>query len=134
MGSNKEFVAFSSNKNNTATNSQTQKTQPGGGLYFAAPVSTTHRELHGPVYVQEDNRRVGMTFQQEERRREELRKQEEAKHEEKRRIELELEAQRVQEEQQRKLDEMKQAQEEEMKRKKEEEEARRLELEKQQRQ
>merc|ERR1719317_1590185 len=56
---------------------KTQKTQPAGGLYFAAPASTTHRELHGPVYVQEDNRRVGMTFQQEERRRDELRKQEE---------------------------------------------------------
>merc|ERR1711970_1298613 len=112
--SNKEFVAFSSNKNNTATNSQTQKTQPGGGLYFAAPVSTSHGELHGPVYVQEDNRRVGMTFQQEERRREELRKQEEAKQEEKRKLELELEAQRLQEEQQRKLVEMKRAQEEEM--------------------
>merc|ERR1711970_889921 len=112
--SNKKVVAFSSNKNNTATNSQTQKTQPGGGLYFAAPVSTSHGELHGPVYVQEDNRRVGMTFQQEERRREELRKQEEAKQEEKRKLELELEAQRLQEEQQRKLVEMKRAQEEEM--------------------
>merc|ERR1711887_194690 len=108
---------------------KTQKTQPGGGLYFAAPVSTTHRELHGPVYVQEDNRRVGMTFQQEERRREELRKQEEAKQEEKRKLELELEAQRLQEEQQRKLVEMRQAQEEEMRR---QEEAKRLEMERQQ--
>jgi len=108
---------------------QTQKTQPGGGLYFAAPVSTTHRELHGPVYVQEDNRRVGMTFQQEERRREELRKQEEAKQEEKRKLELELEAQRLQEEQQRKLVEMRRAQEEEMRR---QEEAKRLEMERQQ--
>merc|ERR1711962_1170121 len=107
----------------------TQKTQPGGGLYFAAPVSTTHRELHGPVYVQEDNRRVGMTFQQEERRREELRKQEEAKQEEKRKLELELEAQRLQEEQQRKLVEMRRAQEEEMRR---QEEAKRLEMERQQ--
>lgn len=108
---------------------QTQKTQAGGGLYFAAPVSTTHRELHGPVYVQEDNRRVGMTFQQEERRREELRKQEEAKQDEKRKLELELEAQRLQEEQQRKLVEMKRAQEEEMRR---QEEAKRLEMERQQ--
>jgi len=108
--------------------------QAGSGIYFPAPAASSRHELHGPVYVQEENRRVGMTFQQEERRREELRKQEEAKQEEKRRIELELEAQRVQEEQQRKLDEMKRAQEEEMKRKKEEEEARRLELEKQQRQ
>merc|ERR1719206_1475325 len=101
---------------------KTQKTQPAGGLYFAAPASTTHRELHGPVYVQEDNRRVGMTFQQEERRREELRKQEEAKQEEKRKLDLELEAQRSQEEQQRRLVEMRRAQEEE----------KRLEMEKQQ--
>merc|ERR1719312_2389185 len=108
---------------------QTQKTQPAGGLYFAAPASTTHRELHGPVYVQEDNRRVGMTFQQEERRREELRKQEEAKQKEKRKLDLELEAQRLQEEQQRKLVEMRRAQEEEMRR---QEEAKRLEMERQQ--
>merc|ERR1719308_676235 len=108
---------------------QTQKTQPAGGLYFAAPASTTHRELHGPVYVQEDNRRVGMTFQQEERRREELRKQEEAKQEEKRKLDLELEAQRLQEEQQRKLVEIRRAQEEEMRR---QEEAKRLEMERQQ--
>merc|ERR1712142_445910 len=108
---------------------KTHKTQSGGGMYFAAPAATTHRELHGPVYVQEDNRRVGMTFQQEERRREELRKQEEAKQEEKRKLELEMEAQRLQEEQQRKLEEMRQAQEEEMRR---QEEARRLEMERQQ--
>merc|ERR1712142_1035601 len=127
--SNKEFIAFSNNKNNTDTNNQTHKTQSGGGMYFAAPAATTHRELHGPVYVQEDNRRVGMTFQQEERRREELRKQEEAKQEEKRKLELEMEAQRLQEEQQRKLEEMRQAQEEEMRR---QEEARRLEMERQQ--
>merc|ERR1712123_113066 len=108
---------------------QTQKTQASGGMYFAAPATTSHRELHGPVYVQEENRRVGMTFQQEERRREELRKQEEAKQEEKRRCEIELEAQQLQEEQQRKIVEMRQAQEEETRR---QEEARRLEMERQQ--
>ena len=70
-----------------------------------------------------------MTFQQEERRREELRKQEEAKQEEKRKLDLELEAQRLQEEQQRRLVEMRRAQEEEMRR---QEEAKRLEMEKQQ--
>merc|ERR1711970_6490 len=127
----KESFGSQSHQSTAATSAfeQTQKTQPGGGLYFAAPVSTTHRELHGPVYVQEDNRRVGMTFQQEERRREELRKQEEAKQEEKRKLELELEAQRLQEEQQRKLVEMRRAQEEEMRR---QEEAKRLEMERQQ--
>merc|ERR1712123_70460 len=108
---------------------QTQKTQASGGMYFAAPATTSHRELHGPVYVQEVNRRVVMTFQQEERRREELRKQEEAKQEEKRRCEIELEAQQLQEEQQRKIVEMRQAQEEETRR---QEEARRLEMERQQ--
>merc|ERR1712123_197844 len=108
---------------------KTQKTQASGGMYFAAPATTSHRELHGPVYVQEENRRVGMTFQQEERRREELRKQEEAKQEEKRRCEIELEAQQLQEEQQRKIVEMRQAQEEETRR---QEEARRLEMERQQ--
>merc|ERR1711892_850013 len=109
IAAHKEFVAFSNNKNNKATNNisrETQKTQASGGMYFAAPATTSHRELHGPVYVQEENRRVGMTFQQEERRREELRKQEEAKQEEKRRCEIELEAQQLQEEQQRKLVEM----------------------------
>merc|ERR1712106_178207 len=97
---------------------KTQKTQASGGMYFAAPATTSHRELHGPVYVQEENRRVGMTFQQEERRQEE-----------KRRCEIELEAQQLQEEQQRKLIEMRQAQEEETRR---QEEARRLEMERQQ--
>merc|ERR1712106_1095543 len=110
---------------------KTQKTQSSSGIYFAAPAATTRHELHGPVYVQEENRRVGMTFQQEERRREELRKQEEAKQEEKRRHELELEAQRLQEEQQKKLAEIQRAQEEEIRRK---EEAKRLELERQQKQ
>jgi len=132
IAAHKEFVAFSNNKNNKATNNisrETQKTQASGGMYFAAPATTSHRELHGPVYVQEENRRVGMTFQQEERRREELRKQEEAKQEEKRRCEIELEAQQLQEEQQRKLVEMRQAQEEETRR---QEEARRLEMERQQ--
>merc|ERR1712123_120167 len=114
-----------------STLEQTKKTQSSSGIYFAAPAATTRHELHGPVYVQEENRRVGMTFQQEERRREELRKQEEAKQEEKRRHELELEAQRLQEEQQRKLVEIQRAQEEEIRRK---EEARRLELERQQKQ
>merc|ERR1711892_1457649 len=112
-----------------SSHEQTQKTQASGGMYFAAPATTSHRELHGPVYVQEENRRVGMTFQQEERRREELRKQEEAKQEEKRRCEIELEAQQLQEEQQRKIVEMRQAQEEETRR---QEEARRLEMERQQ--
>jgi len=127
----KESYGSQSQQKITATSAhdQTQKSQTGGGIYFAAPASTTHRELHGPVYVQEDNRRVGMTFQQEERRREELRKQEEAKQEEKRKLELEIEAQRLQEEQQRKLVEMRQAQEEEMRR---QEEAKRLEMERQQ--
>merc|ERR1712123_384750 len=114
-----------------STLEQTQKTQSSSGIYFAAPAATTRHELHGPVYVQEENRRVGMTFQQEERRREELRKQEEAKQEEKRRHELELEAQRLQEEQQRKLVEIQRAQEEGIRRK---EEARTLELERQQKQ
>eukprot|EP00092_Neocalanus_flemingeri_P004841 GFUD01005209.1.p1 GENE.GFUD01005209.1~~GFUD01005209.1.p1 ORF type:complete len:1622 (-),score=474.54 GFUD01005209.1:150-5015(-) len=114
-----------------STVEQSQKTQVGSGIYFAAPASTTRHELHGPVYVQEENRRVGMTFQQEERRREELRKQEEAKQEEKRRHELEIDAQRLQEEQQRKLAEMQRAQEEEMRRK---EESRRIEIERQQKQ
>merc|ERR1712183_303626 len=114
-----------------STLEQTQKTQSSSGIYFAAPAATTRHELHGPVYVQEENRRVGMTFQQEERRREELRKQEEAKQEEKRRHELELESQRLQEEQQRKLVEIQRAQEEEIRRK---EEAKRLELERQQKQ
>merc|ERR1739838_364320 len=114
-----------------STLEQTQKTQSSSGIYFAAPAATTRHELHGPVYVEEENRRVGMTFQQEERRREELRKQEEAKQEEKRRHELELDAQRLQEEQQRKLDESQRAQEEEIRRK---EEAKRLELERQQKQ
>merc|ERR1712106_177197 len=112
-----------------SSHEQTQKTQASGGMYFAAPATTSHRELHGPVYVQEENRRVGMTFQQEEGRREELRKQEEAKQEEKRRCEIELEAQQLQEEQQRNLVEMRQAQEEETRR---QEEARRLEMERQQ--
>merc|ERR1711892_869186 len=112
-----------------SSHEQTQKTQASGGMYFAAPATTSHRELHGPVYVQEENRRVGMTFQQEERRREELRKQEEAKQEEKRRCEIELDAQQLQEEQQRKIVEMRQAQEEETRR---QEEARRLEMERQQ--
>merc|ERR1711887_244697 len=103
--------------------------QAGSRIYFAAPAASSRHELHGPVYVQEENRRVGMTFQQEERRREELRKQEEAKQEEKRKLELELEAQRLQEEQQRKLVEMRRAQEEEMRR---QEEAKRLEMERQQ--
>merc|ERR1712183_747154 len=93
--------------------------QASSGIYFPAPAASSRHELHGPVYVQEENRRVGMTFQQEERRREELRKQEEAKQEEKRKLELELEAQRLQEEQQRKLVEMKRAQEEEMRRQEE---------------
>merc|ERR1712106_689254 len=133
IATHKEFVAFS-NKNNKATNHnsrETQKTQSSSGIYFAAPAATTRHELHGPVYVQEENRRVGMTFQQEERRREELRKQEEAKQEEKRRHELEHEAQRLQEEQQRKLAEIQRAQEEEIRRK---EESKRLEPERQQKQ
>jgi len=111
----------------TSSVEQSQKTHASSGIYFAAPAATTRHELHGPVYVQEENRRVGMTFQQEERRREELRKEEEAKQEEKRRFELELEAQRLQEEQQRKLFEMQQAQEQEMRRK---EEARIIEMQK----
>merc|ERR1711892_119185 len=98
-----------------STLEQTKKTQSSSGIYFAAPAATTRHELHGPVYVQEENRRVGMTFQQEERRRHEL----------------ELEAQRLQEEQQRKLVEIQRAQEEEIRRK---EEAKRLELERQQKQ
>merc|ERR1719499_1182683 len=77
---------------------KTQKSQGQTGVYFAAPASTSHHELHGPVYVQEENRRTGMTFQQEERRREELRKQKEAKQGERRRIELEIESRRIQEE------------------------------------
>ena len=39
--------------------------------------SSSHGSLHGPVYLQEPPRRVGMTFQQEDRRRQELRDQEE---------------------------------------------------------
>jgi len=109
---------------------QTQKSQGQTGVYFAAPVSTSHHELHGPVYVQEENRRTGMTFQQEERRREELRKQEEAKQEERRRIELEIESRRIQEEQHQKMLELKMAQEEEMRR---QEEAHKIEIERQQR-
>merc|ERR1712142_218396 len=109
---------------------QTQKSQGQTGVYFAAPASTSHHELHGPVYVQEENRRTGMTFQQEERRREELRKQEEAKQEERRRIELEIESRRIQEEQHRKMLELKMAQEEEMRR---QEEAHKIEIERQQR-
>merc|ERR1712142_484972 len=109
---------------------KTQKSQGQTGVYFAAPASTSHHELHGPVYVQEENRRTGMTFQQEERRREELRKQEEAKQEERRRIELEIESRRIQEEQHRKMLELKMAQEEEMRR---QEEAHKIEIERQQR-
>merc|ERR1719357_1151421 len=109
---------------------KTQKSQGQTGVYFAAPVSTSHHELHGPVYVQEENRRTGMTFQQEERRREELRKQEEAKQEERRRIELEIESRRIQEEQHQKMLELKMAQEEEMRR---QEEALKIEIERQQR-
>merc|ERR1712123_203669 len=81
-----------------SSHEQTQKTQASGGMYFAAPATTSHRELHGPVYVQEENRRVGMTFQQEERRREELRKQEEAKQEEERKRQFEIEEKMRQEE------------------------------------
>jgi len=109
---------------------QTQKSQGQTGVYFAAPASTSHHELHGPVYVQEENRRTGMTFQQEERRREELRKQEEAKQEERRRIELEIESRRIQEEEHQKMLELKMAQEEEMRR---QEEAHKIEIERQQR-
>merc|ERR1711892_1324002 len=86
-----------------STLEQTKKTQSSSGIYFAAPAATTRHELHGPVYVQEENRRVGMTFQQEERRRKEeakrlelerqqkqaLKRQEE---ERKRQVELEKQA------------------------------------------
>merc|ERR1712142_588936 len=101
---------------------QTHKTQSGGGMYFAAPAATTHRELHGPVYVQEDNRRVGMTFQQEERRREEMRKQEEAKQEEKRRLQLEEQQRKAKEEEAMRLEH-----ERHLRLKKQEEESRRQE-------
>merc|ERR1719150_1763662 len=71
---------------------QIKRSASGSGLYFASPVHTTRHELHGPIYVQEDNRRTGMTFQQEERRREELRKQQRRSQEEemKRRQEEEM--------------------------------------------
>merc|ERR1711892_664990 len=117
-----------------SSHEETQKTQASGGMYFAAPATTSHRELHGPVYVQEENRRVGMTFQQEERRREELRKQEEAKQEEKRRCEIELEAQQLQEEQQRKIVEMRERQQKLLLQKQEEERKRQFEFEEKTRQ
>merc|ERR1711953_1476856 len=95
ISSNSKLAALS-NKSNNPTNdtSEIKRSASGSGLYFASPVHTTRHELHGPIYVQEDNRRVGMTFQQEERRREELRKQEE----EKRRQQLEEQQRMLQEE------------------------------------
>lgn len=78
------------------------------GTFHAMPVQTTPKNLHGPIYVQEQNARVGMTFQQEDRRRDELRKQEESKQEERRmREQAALEQQRLFEEQQR-LDQQRQ--------------------------
>jgi len=141
-----------SNRNNTTNienSNEIKRSASGSGLYFAAPAHTTRHELHGPIYVQEDNRRVGMTFQQEERRREEMRKQEEAKQEEKRRLQLEeqqrkakeeeamrLEYERQlmlkkQEEENRRQEEMRRAEEERIRQaeiKRQEEERRQLEL------
>ena len=55
------------------------------GVFHAKPVQVhTQKNLHGPVYVQEQNARVGMTFQQEQRRHDELRQAEEMKQEERR--------------------------------------------------
>jgi len=59
------------------------------GVYHAVPAQASQ----GNVYVQEHNKRVGMTFQQEERRRQELRRKEEAQQEERRRLALEAEEQ-----------------------------------------
>jgi hypothetical protein len=47
------------------------------GNFNALKASSSHGSLHGPVYLAEPPRRVGMTFQQEDRRRQELREQEE---------------------------------------------------------
>jgi len=90
---------------------QIKRSASGSGLYFATPAHTTRHELHGPIYVQEDNKRVGMTFQQEERRREEMRKAEEAKQEERRMMQIEEEQRRYQEEEARRLAEERQRQE-----------------------
>lgn len=111
------------------------------GTFHAMPVQTTPKNLHGPIYVQEQNARVGMTFQQEDRRREELRKQEEAKQEERRKREqAALEQQQLYEEQQRleqqrQLAEMEKQRQEQLRlqeeeRRKKEEEMRRIEEEK----
>lgn len=102
------------------------------GVFHALKPSGSHGSLHGPVYLQEVPRRVGMTFQQEDRRRQELRDQEEdrrlqelRRQEEINRLEIEkraaVEAYRRQQEQ-----------EEEIRRRKEEmerREAERLEME-----
>jgi len=111
------------------------------GTFHAMPVQTTQKTLHGPIYVQEQNARVGMTFQQEDRRREELRKQEDAKQEERRmREQAAMEQQQLYEEQQRleqqrQLAEMEKQRQEQLRlqeeeRRKKEEEMRRMEEEK----
>jgi len=110
--------------NNEPLNELKRSGSSGSGLFFATPVHTTRHELHGPIYVQEDNRRTGMTYQQEERRREELRKQEEARQEEMRKAQLEEQQRKAREEE---LARKKQEYEQQQLLKRQEEEKRRIE-------
>ena len=98
-------------------------------MFHAVPVHTS-QELHGPVYVQDQTRRVGMTFQQEERRREELLRQEELKQEELRRMKIQAEQRERQEEEIRAMEERRRQEDE---KRRMEEERRRKQEEKQRR-
>jgi len=96
-----ESVVSTMEKNSdktTATREQSQAYQSSKNqeesreIYHAVPVSTIQDD-HDQVY--DHNARVGMTFQQEERRRQELRRQEELQQEERRKRAEEAEMQRV---------------------------------------
>jgi len=103
---------------------QGQATQT-GRMYFTGSRDTSReraRDLHGPVYCQEDNRKM------EERKREEEMRQQEAKRLEAERAEAErirMETLKREEEERRRMEEMRRRQEEE--RRKQEEEKRRQE-------